>query len=490
LSGTNPSDRRLRFERCEDRRVLAFFVTNLDDAQANTPEAEGTLRQAIFDANQFDDVDEIVFDPTLNDGTIILTEGELSISQAVTIDASMLAEGITIDASGNSSGTSVLRIQVSVSFMEIKEVLLKNLTLTGGDSGSGGAIHFESLDPREPTEFAKLTLEDCMLIDNHASSGGGLWAESGVVELTRTIVSDNSAISFGGGIFLRDVLSATFSNSQLLRNEAANEGGGLWGSLSRAGESLIKFENSLVQLNKVTDSGGFGGGLWIDVHGHNSLPSLPKLEVVNTQIIDNQATEDGGGAYIETKHPSVLHIGESSIIGNRAGFESQTGRGGGLFITNEPFAADSHLTARIEQTTISGNSAPVEGGGVWIGINSTQFPTQGDLDASLDFVTIHNNFAPDGGGLFSHDDARVSTTLRNTIVSGNKETSSGSVWDNVAGEIENASSYNLFGTSPATLPTTNNILNNDAPGLRPLVSSTDAPARNSSVRSPWATCTC
>jgi hypothetical protein len=45
--------------------------------------------------------DRIVFASSLNGATITLTEGELSISDAVTIDASMLALGLTIDASGN-----------------------------------------------------------------------------------------------------------------------------------------------------------------------------------------------------------------------------------------------------------------------------------------------------------------------------------------------------------------------------------------------------
>jgi hypothetical protein len=52
--------RKLCFEQCEDRRMLTVFtVMNTEDAPENTPAAVGTLRQAIFDANQLDDSDTI-----------------------------------------------------------------------------------------------------------------------------------------------------------------------------------------------------------------------------------------------------------------------------------------------------------------------------------------------------------------------------------------------------------------------------------------------
>jgi hypothetical protein len=266
------------------------------------------------------------------------------------------------------------------------------------------------------------------------------------------------------------VKSATISSSQLLNNRARLEGGGLWANQSGAGESLIRIEDSLVKLNKVTESSGFGGGLWIDLHGVEFLPSLSRLEIAGTTLIDNEATEAGGGAYIEGKLPSEVSIVNSSVIDNTAGAQSVpgAGKGGGLYIGHEPFLAAGILDVSIEQTTISGNEAFDEGGGLWLGINNPATMTGGDLNAALEFVTIHNNFAPDGGGLYSHDDARVSATLKHTIVSGNEEVRDSGLWDNVAGTIEIASSYNLFGTSPATLPATNNILNNNAPGLRPL----------------------
>jgi hypothetical protein len=144
--------RALRFEPCESRRMLATFtVTSPADNQI-AGDGFLTLREAIVAANQDGDPVTIINFSTnpahgLNGATITLTEGDpftgvnLRITEQMTIDASMLPDGITIDASGNDSdpntvdqgGTGIFSIDVSFGVGEIKMVTLKNLTLTGGD---------------------------------------------------------------------------------------------------------------------------------------------------------------------------------------------------------------------------------------------------------------------------------------------------------------------------------------------------------------------
>ncbi len=84
--------------------MLAMFsVTNVIDALENTPAAVGTLRQAIFNANNTPGPDTITFSTNpadgLNGGTILLDVGlgQLFIADSVTIDASMLSS-LIIDA--------------------------------------------------------------------------------------------------------------------------------------------------------------------------------------------------------------------------------------------------------------------------------------------------------------------------------------------------------------------------------------------------------
>ena len=88
-------------ETLEDRRMLkAFIVSDLGDAPVSMAgDAPGTLRQAIFDANDLSGLDTVIFAAGLT-GTITLTEGELAVSDSVTISGPGAVQ-LTIDASGN-----------------------------------------------------------------------------------------------------------------------------------------------------------------------------------------------------------------------------------------------------------------------------------------------------------------------------------------------------------------------------------------------------
>ncbi len=158
--------RRLHCETCEERRVLAtFYVANDGDGIVTGPgDQPGTLRQAIFDADNVAGVDEIRFSTNpadgLNGGTITLTQGELSISEAVTIDAAMLSLGLTIDAGDGTDGVfntgdgfRIFNITDPTSGAAPPLVTLQGLTLTGGDSYFGGGAIFSR---------ARLSLADCV----------------------------------------------------------------------------------------------------------------------------------------------------------------------------------------------------------------------------------------------------------------------------------------------------------------------------------------
>ncbi|HEX6963361.1 MAG TPA: choice-of-anchor Q domain-containing protein [Lacipirellula sp.] len=481
--------RRAHFEQFEDRQMLASFTVTSPADNEIAGDGVTTLREAVAAANQDTAPDTTIdfsIDPAhgLNGGTIALTEGELFISDEVTIDASMLPAGITLDGSQNfdvrDNRASTFRIDLAPSLSTDNKVALKNLTMINGEANSGGAIVFFT-SSLGPNEFAILSLQDCVLRDNHAGIAGGAIAFfRGQLEIERTIIEENSASTNGGGIYVEDVEDAIVTDSQLLNNTATFNGGGMAALLNR--EADLTLQNCLVAGNDVLEiygddlNSGVGGGLFIDLHG---IESAPTLNVINTMIVENTAVRDGGGAYIVSKFPGQANISHSSIVGNMAGSETffeTLGRGGGLWISSDPLFGADLLTVNIEETTISGNSALVEGGGVWVGMTPWDNPlTTGLADADFNFVTITNNWAPDGGGLFSDPDAtlqRVSTALHNSIVSGNREAELiTSPANNIAGAIESTSSFNLLGTSTATRPSTASPLFNiysDAPALSEL----------------------
>jgi hypothetical protein len=171
--------------------MLAIFtVNNPGDFIDSNPNVT-TLREAIAAAEATIQSDIIDFSTNpahgLNGATITLTEGELTITQSVSIDASMLSNGITVDASGNDpTPTSTYtdgnntndrdgsRVFSIFSYGSTLDVTFKNLTITGGDvNGSGGGIDYQNRVDYQNLGGGSLNLFDVKLIGNHASDPGG-----------------------------------------------------------------------------------------------------------------------------------------------------------------------------------------------------------------------------------------------------------------------------------------------------------------------------
>ena len=95
----NPSLRRLRIESLERRQMLSITVnTALDFTDGSITDGSVSLRDAISLAPAEDVID---FAPSLNGAVIVLDDvlGEIDFDKSLTIDASTLASGLTIDAS-------------------------------------------------------------------------------------------------------------------------------------------------------------------------------------------------------------------------------------------------------------------------------------------------------------------------------------------------------------------------------------------------------
>ena len=135
---------RLLLEALDDRTVPSTFtVSNLADA------GDGSLRQAVLDANALSGADTIQFANGLQ-GTIALTGGQLNITDHLAIDgpgAGLLA------VSGNHQ-SRVFNISGGAA------VAIDDLTITGGQVvGDGGGIL---------NTASTLTLDRVVLTDNHA----------------------------------------------------------------------------------------------------------------------------------------------------------------------------------------------------------------------------------------------------------------------------------------------------------------------------------
>ncbi len=318
--------------------------TTMDELDTDFSPGHLSLREAIGWANTFQGNNIITFDGTVfaTSRTITLTGGELHISDAVSIDATMVNNNVTIDADGASR---VLRIDDGDSSGAIA-VSLAGLTLTDGDvttgsptgdAGFGGGIF----------SLEDLTITDSVITGNRASSqGGGIQSGSQFTSSTGTnLTLINSTISNntagfggtgngrGGGISIH-TSTASITDSTISGNSAGNDGGG-----------IHNLRGTITTLSQSTISGnsasGNGGGIF------NSLATITTLS--QSTISGNSASGNGGGIY---NLNTITTLSQSTISGNSAG-----NKGGGIF--------NPGMITTLTQSTISGNSAGDSGGGIY-----------------------------------------------------------------------------------------------------------------------------
>jgi parallel beta-helix repeat protein/predicted outer membrane repeat protein len=362
-------------------QAAVFNVDNLGDAGA------GTLRQAITDANTAVGADTIVFQAGLT-GTILLTTGQLAISDSVDIQGPGAA---VLTVSGNNA-SRVFYLYNSA--MEL-DVTISGLTITGGNATIGGGI----------VDFDENLVLDGVTITGNTSSGdgGGLWADGFALDLTisNSVISGNTAGDDGGGIYMEDNGGPVLiQNSVISNNDAAGSGGGIY---FYDPDNDITIENSTISGNS---AGTTGGGIYF-----YSADAGSQL-IVGTTISGNDAAAGGGVYFYGLDQPFVLE--NSTISGNQA----TAGAGGGLF-----FYGLYGGTVDVRHATISGNSAAGDGGGIYVytgtlpvnhtivanntaGGDADLGTSEGGFDVANSLIEVPSGAVTDNGGnLFSVDPA-------------------------------------------------------------------------------------
>jgi hypothetical protein len=161
----------LALEQLEGRTVPSNFrVVNLADSGV------GSLRQAVLDANANPGADVITFAPAARDGTIVLTSGQLSITDDVTITGPGAGR---LTVSGNDA-SRVFTVAAG------EKVAISGLTIANGKAGGG--------DGGGLINFGTVTVNNCAFTSNSASEGGGLANESGGrADVSGSTFTSNSA---------------------------------------------------------------------------------------------------------------------------------------------------------------------------------------------------------------------------------------------------------------------------------------------------------
>ena len=218
------------------------FTTDLvvdsavDESDGDYSVGDRSLREAIELANGSQAKETIKFDASLAGQTITLNGQRLRVTDGLTIDASDLTGGLTVNANFQSG---VLHASGG------DDLTLRGLNITGGSSLDVGAgVRFEST--------GTLTIERSTVRGNvSAQSGGGILVRDGELSLRDSTVHANRSNQRGGGIAVIGG-GATITGSTISGNRTdADWGGGLY-----ANTGTVTIESSTITQNQSIINGG------------------------------------------------------------------------------------------------------------------------------------------------------------------------------------------------------------------------------------------
>src|SRR5262245_11206839 len=379
-----------RLEALEDRTVLStFLVENLADG------GNGSLRQAVLDANALLGADEVRFAEGLQ-GTIALGGVPLSITDHLTIEG----PGAELVAVSGEDASRVFEIGAGVA------AVLDGLTITRGRADNGGGIF----------NAGTLTVSHCTLSANqavggagHDARGGGIFNEApGVLTVTHSLFSDNRAVGgdggpavhggegAGGGIYNLDA-TLTVANCTFTGNQAAGGNGGLGagggiangGALASegiGGPTFLSVSHSTLSGNQAT--GGIGGVFVTeDSDGHGGAVfnrGWTTFLLSHSTVSDNAATGgagdigriggngNGGGLLLSVTAagPTSIHIDSCAFTGNQAkggaggaGASGGQGQAGAIRTSTRLTGSGPLGSFLVSRSTFIGNEATGGAGG-------------------------------------------------------------------------------------------------------------------------------
>jgi hypothetical protein len=386
-------------------------VTSCDDS------GPGSLRDTLAAAVSGD---TIGFSPDLGCKLITLTSGALVMGQGA--DGQPL-EALSLTGPGRDaltlSGGDSDRVLVHDAGTA-GALTVSGLTLSHGvASGDGGCV-----EAAGSVSLTDVALTHCVADDTANSAGdlhGGGLSASGTATIDDSVISDNqlhasNGYAYGGGVFAAGGITLTASivsgNAALSDTAPAYGGGFATGDTSARLQGNADVSGSTVSDNSASSTCGVclvkGGGAF--VYGNATFAD----SVLSGNTASGTAHYAAGGAlYFRKRYGGAAvtgSLGDTTVSGNSADSEA-----GGI-------AAAGAMT--VTRSNITDNHAGTDGGGI--------DQLSGDLD--VESSTIANNTAVYRGGgimLFGYGDVGVT----NSTVSGNSAGTNGGGIANTYGSV-------------------------------------------------------
>ena len=414
----------LGIEPLERRALFSIFtVQNLADS------GEGSLRQAVLDANTLTGADEIKFDHKLS-GTIALTSGQLTISDDLVIHGPS-ADEITVSGSDISR---VFAIQSSGATVNIKGLTISNGRIIASSADGGGILNAGAVLSLDHVVMSDNTAMNISASVSQARGGAVANVAGGTLTITNSLFTGNrvvgapfSGIVSGGAVFNASsrmtISHSTFEGNRGLGGEGGGQVQG--GAILSTANSIATITDSTF-LENVAIAGNGSGGSTGFARGGAIVNFASTLTIDNSNLIDNVVQ---GGSNITGFAPRVgfasagglfsadgatLFMNGCTVMGNLVqGGSNNTCLGGNGFVGNAQGGGMTNVgkatmtNCRFENNESRGGDDNSGGGighqlvgtGSGGGIATTAGdPTGQPTRLTLDNVTIRDNRAVGGNG--------------------------------------------------------------------------------------------
>ena len=253
-------------------------------------------------------------------------------SDCNTIDFS---QQTVLDGAGGPA-SSVMRIDTGAN----GAVRMSWLTLRGGDpsvyDGKGGGIHFSGRGRLEPSN-------DMAVINNSASSGGGIYADGDIADAqlvigARVTIAGNTASRDGGGVFVNGMTLTMNEPDTLI---AFNEAQGELGSTGYGGGLVIRSTGDKIAQGYVGSSGLGGAGV---IYGNTAKRGG------GIAVSAGSDATDRAQLFLRSSDPAVP-------VAVRGNFASEYG--GAIYAwPNKNFSSEAPAEVFVMRAEISDNAAP------------------------------------------------------------------------------------------------------------------------------------
>ena len=235
----------------------------------------------------------------------------------------------TLDASGGNDGTTMTIEAGNRSFQQW--TIFSNTTIRGGSSETAPFSNPEG-GGLEVRGHARVWLrEDTRVEDNASGKGAGVYLNGAsstrpaeLYILDGSSISNNVAITLGGGVYCNNFGTVEFFDGQISFNDA-NNGGGIYlnpgcklEGVGTGSGNLKSIDNNRALI--AGSSGGFGGAIYLGTDGATANPVHLVGDPGNPILFLNNSATYGGGLYASNNSATRVSLDFTNTIwlGHRA----------------------------------------------------------------------------------------------------------------------------------------------------------------------------